>query len=362
MKLSRFFCFALTFLVVGWVQSQVPFYEFRNLNFSLSVPKGINSTKSAVIITVPDEKIGEEWRVGEWKPIAEEAHKGFRIMGIDALFYLNDHDLLASNNSIDFYTETFIQRGIKNIIFITESKSKYDLMVVPFSGDNDLITSGSNAFRTTKVSLKEALISLGKEIKRSEMTLGNFLIPEGANYLSAASIIETERSERYPGQMRRNKIVIEKFEKLEMPKILSDESRALIEAYNKEMEDRNRLLDTLLQSYPYEYEIIDRMSNVELVRNRYQFVLRSVYGANSTLREMLEFEIGKETYSSTIPIMPDQSKTIEISEKTLVYKFFIRNNISTVIYTGTWDAHTDWKTALTNFLNNAVQSINDTRR
>jgi hypothetical protein len=346
-----------------FLYSQVPFYKYRTVNTTLSVPDNLNSARSAVIITVPDKETDGTLKVGEWKEIAYKAHRGFRTMGIDAIFYLHERDLLSGSGSIENYAEVFKSRGIENIVFLTRTESQYELMVAPFTKNQSIIENNATVFFTNHSRLDRALVTLGKEIKRSGQELGNFLIPEEPNFLSAVSIVETNRLTIYPGQVRRNKMAIERFQPLEVPEGLDANALALITEYNAEIEGKNSLLDTLLKTYPFDYEVIDRMSNVEMIRNRYQFVLRSIHGPISTLRQMLEYELNEENhYTSIIPIMPDNQQTKSISGEEIGYKFYIRQNISTSLYVGIWDADQDWKIAMTNFLNNLVQFLEKQKR
>ena len=63
-------------------------------------------------------------------------------------------------------------------------------------------------------------------------------------------------------------------------------------------------------------------------------------------------------YISTIPIMPDQTKAKPIPRDALVYKFYIRQNISKNIHVGVWDADITWQDALRNMIGNLIQEHN----
>ena len=116
-----------------------------------------------------------------------------------------------------------------------------------------------------------------------------------------------------------------------------------------------RLLEDIMKSYPYDYEIIDPMSNEDHLRKRHQFVLRSLSGQLSIVRNMLNYENEKAYYVSTIPIMPNQTTKKKIPDDAIVYKFYVRQNISKNIHAGVWDADVTWQEALKNLIGNLIQ-------
>ena len=127
------FEFLIYFLLlqVG-LKGQIPVYDYVEFEPSLIVPESINSERTAIIVHVPD-RIGSYKEVGEWKQVAEQVHKAFVKMGIDAVFYLN-HYALEGEISKNNYKELFDSRRIKNIIFITEGDLGFELLMCQYSG------------------------------------------------------------------------------------------------------------------------------------------------------------------------------------------------------------------------------------
>ena len=344
-------------LQVG-LKGQIPVYDYVEFEPSLIVPERINSERTAIIVHVPD-RIGSYKQVGEWKQVAEQVHKAFVKMGIDAVFYLN-HYALEGEISKNNYKELFDSRRIKNIIFITESDLGVELLMCQYSGTSAFLSPGKPVFYLQKQKMDDLLLQTGKEIRRADLSRENFLIPEKPNYISGISIVEKSVLKNYPGILRRSRLVVERFSKLPVPSGSDGKVNQKIDAYNKNIEKKNAILVKLMEGYPYDYELIDPMSDEDLLRRRYQFVLRSVSGQASTVREMFDLDASdsETAYVSTIPVMPDQTLAKPISRDALVHKFYIRQNISKNLHIGVWDADVTWEAALRNMLGNLIQQHN----
>lgn len=342
-----------------FVSAQTPLYEFLSFEESLVVPEKINSERTAVIVHVPDEMASFR-KVGDWEEVSRKAHRAFVTMGIDAIFYLNHYAIAISEKSKTRYRDLFNKRGIHNIIFLTQDVDGYEMLMGEYSGTTSFISVNKPVFFYRDKLLFDVLLQVGKEVKRADYEEENFLIPEKPNFVGNISIVEKSLLKNYPGILRRSKLVVERFEKLDPP----EKSNAIIDekiaAYNEEIEQKNLAFEQLMESYPYEYEFIDAMSDEDLLRNRYQFVLRSVGGQASTLRQMMKYKTSNsETdFVSTIPIMPDQTKAKPIPRDAIIHKFYIRQNITKNIHVGVWDADVSWQDALRNMIGNLIQEHN----
>ena len=342
-----------------FIYSQIPLYEYRDIRPTLNIPSTINSERSVVIVHVPDD-MSEIRKVGDWQKLSEKAHKAFITMGVDVVTYVNHYDLVASTNSKKAFSELFTNRNIKNIVFLIEEQKKFKLIIAPFNNSPSLIDYGTEAFGTEDPDLYNVLLQTGREIKRANHENENFLIPAKPNFTSGLSIVEKSLLKNYPGILRRSKLSVERFAKLDTPKDVSISTLKKISTYNQEIESKNIELDTLMKTYPYEYELIDPMSDEDLLRSRRQFVLRSISGQAKTLRQMLDYKVdpGETDFVSIIPIMPDQTKAKPIPKDAIVHKFYVRQNISKNIHVGEWDADTTWQDALRNMIGNLIQEHN----
>ncbi|WP_424962643.1 hypothetical protein [Ekhidna sp.] len=342
-----------------WLHCQTPIYNYVSFNKALNVPEQLSSERSAVIFSIPEIK--EDFiKVGKHEKLLNQVHKAFITMGIDAIFYLHDINFTSSNSAKQAYVELFNQRKVKNIIFVTESESGYEFLMAPFSGDRRLIKDGNDAFFLTANDLYGLLLGVGKEVRRADQEKNNFLIPEKPNVLSGLSIVENTLLKNYPGILRRSKLAVERFSLLDSTNISDADAQTFVKKFNQEVKTKNRELEKIMKSYPYEYELIDPMSDDDLKRNRYQFLLRSVRASAGIVKQMLDYEVlpSETGFVSIIPIMPDQTRVKTIPRDAIVSKFYVRQNISKNVHVGEWDADVTWQEALNNMIGNLSQELN----
>ena len=204
------------------------------------------------------------------------------------------------------------------------------------------------------------MVNVGKEIRRADQVKQNFLIPDKPNVLEGLSTVENTLLKNYPGILRRSKLAVERFSMLDTTNISDQQVLANIRSYNQAVKAKNIELDTIMKSYPYEYELIDALSDDELKRRRYQFVLRSISASASTVKQMLDYDIPANVtdFVSVIPVMPDQTRVKTLPRDAFVYKFYIRQNISKNVHVGEWDADVTWQSALNNMIGNLTQELN----
>ena len=341
------------------LKGQTPIYDFVSFNKTITVPASLNSERSAVIFSVPNKK-GDFIEVGNYKNFISQCHSAFVTMGIDAIFYLDELNLTASNSARLSYVELFNKRNIKNIIFLSQSESGYEILIAPFDGSTRILKDGGDVFYMQNKELYSLLLNVGKEIRRADQELYNFLIPEKPNYLGGLSIVENTLLKNYPGILRRSKLAVERFIKLDTANISDSEVLANVKAYNREIDIKNQELESIMSTYPYEYILIDAMNDDELKRNRYQFLLRSAKSSAGIVKQMLDYDVlpSETGFVSVIPVMPDQTKAKTISREAIVYKFYIRQNISKNVHVGEWDADVTWQEALQNMIGNLTQELN----
>lgn len=338
---------------------QTPIYEYVSFNKTLNVPATLNSERTVVIFSVPTKS--EEFNlVGSHEGMINRIHKGFITMGIDAIFYLSDLNLTASNSARKSYIELFTKRKVKNIVFITQTNEGFEFIMAPFSGTSQLIASGSDVFYLKAKDMHSLLIKVGKEVRRADQELYNFLIPDKPNYLQGLSFVENTLLKNYPGILRRSKLAVERFHPLDTVGISDPLVVSKIRKYNQQIALKNQELETIMKAYPYEYELIDPMSDDDLKRNRYQFLLRSVCSSAGIVKQMLNYEVleSETGFVSVIPVMPDQTRVKTIPREAIVHKFYVRQNISKNVHVGEWDADSRWQDALQNMIGNLTQELN----
>lgn len=347
----------LVFVVIA--NAQTPIYNYVSLQKTLKLPAQLNSERSVVIYSVAN-KAGDFLETGDHEKLLSQTHKALMTMGIDAIFYLSDLNFTASNSARDLYTDLFNTRKIKNVIFIAQNEEGYELLIGEYDGSSRLVKDGSDVFYTQNSDLYSLLLNVGREVRRADQELYNFLIPEKPNYLGGLSIVEKTLLKNYPGIMRRSKLAVERFTLLDSTNISNSDVKRNIASYNRIVGEKNKKLEEIMKTYPYEYVIIDPMTDDELKRNRYQFLLRSICSSAEVVKQMLDYDVSPtETgFVSIIPIMPDQTRVKTISRKAIVHKFYIRQNISKNVHVGEWDADVSWQGSLENMIGNLTQELN----
>lgn len=355
----RRFVFLISTLFALQANSQSLIYDFRQTQVGNYLPADLTTDRTAVLVSAEPRQM--DYLVdGSWRALSEKVHTGFQKMGIDAVAYLNHRDYLSGNSSRSHYSSLLTKRGVKNLIFVTEREGAFELLCTPYNKKESLLDFGQQAYRRKAQSLNQLLLEFARDIKRADLVQQNFLIPERPSFLNAISIVENANLSRYPGQVRRSKLAIERFKKITVPKDASEETIGRIEKYNSEVDKNNLELEAILEELPYDLAFIEHMSDENLLRNRYQFVLRNLYASGESIKAMLKYkdEQSDAGYVSVIPIMPDNTSIKTLPRNALVYKFYIRQNIAKNVYVGEWDADEKWQDALRNYIRNMIQFFN----
>ena len=281
-------------------------------------------------------------------------------MAVVEILALYKPDLTPINGAHPSYVELVNRRRIKIIIFITHTESGYEYMMAPYNGTSRFIEDGSDVFYLEEDELYGLLLNVGREVRRADQELYNFLIPEKPNYLQGLSIVENTLLKNYPGILRRSQLAVERFTALDSTNISDPGVLENIKTYNQGVAKKNAELEQIMTSYPYEYVLIDPMSDDELKRNRYQFLLRSIRSTAGIAKQMLDYEVlpAETGFVSVIPVMPDATRVKMIPRNAIVHKFYVRQNISKNVHVGEWDADVTWQQALKNMIGNLTQELN----
>ena len=356
LRLSFLFFFVS---VPAFLFSQTSVYQFRDLQNGSFIPVDLNSSRTAVFISMDPsrETFLEE---GDWKGFSSKVHGYLYKMGIDAVFYINNTDFQSGNSTRNFYQGILNRRSIKNLIFVTKNNGGVEVVCSPYNGENSLIDNNQKVYQQNAAGLHRLMIDFGREIKRAENPMQNFLIPNKPTFLDALSIVKNSNLKNYPGQIRRSKMAVERFGEIPVIETASVEVKAKISRFNLEVRAKNKELEELLKDFPFEIVFVDYMSDEDLLRNRYQFILRNIYASAASIRAALKYQNAQSDagYVSVIPVMPDNTSIKTFSRKSLLYKFYIRQNIAKNVYVGEWDADETWQSALTNYVGNMIQFFN----
>ena len=148
MRLSIFL-----FLLVASTSFSQPAVErdaiLKHLSFTETVPEGLLALRAVVLY---EEEISQK--------DLEETQKAFQQTGIDAVAYFVTDYLLAGADPQKAFSDYLIARNISFLIFLDKEKLNYRLTFVRFNGKSDLVNSESPAWRQSKPSLNELLITI----------------------------------------------------------------------------------------------------------------------------------------------------------------------------------------------------------
>lgn len=303
------------------------------------LPESFFDGKSIVLVsTDPGSR-----PVLSWQQLADSVHVHLVEAGADPVGYFELEQVILSEARQADFAKSFLARQVKNIILVSRKKESISIHVGPFSGDGKIINSTA-LFGLTGKDWNEAG-SLLAEAGKSTRTK-NLLVIDVAEFPQISSQETAQSEQKF---IPRNPLNLEVF-KLGIPlegssaetgflsyfryDLLGKSQEAIIAEQAAQKSQIQGIFENL---YPHQIEwLTEAKTSEELVRDRVQFLLVKVEGRQADLMQSMGLE----------PIQGEEgSKT--------VVKYYIKLIVRDELYLGPeWDAATDWKVALTNFLNN----------
>lgn len=277
-----------------------------------------------------------------WQQLADSVHTALVKAGADPVAYFELEQVTLSEEIQDDYAKAFLQREVKNIIFVTRKKSEVSIHVGAFSGDGKMINStalfGVSANDVPAASEQFAALGTGRKSK-------NLLVIDVAEFprISTQEAVSTLRF------LPRNPLNLEIF-KLGIPIEGSSAQSGFLsyfryDLYGKSQESilaeqeaqKSGIKQILEQEYPYQTEwLTEAKPDEELISNKIQFVLMKVEGREADLMKSMGLDPAG---------LADPSRN--------VVKYYIKFLVRDELYIGPlWDADPDWRNALREFLQN----------
>jgi hypothetical protein len=348
---------------------------FRFLDYSNNVPEDLLQSKTVVLVSVPPVSKNSSER-GDWKAFAKEAHEYFKMIGVDPVAYFYLDDLFAGVDATRKYMEHLKKREIKYVIILSrvylKIKKKESLrnviVITPFSNDERIIANGEQAYKDQNKDLEKLMKKLYGTTIRKDFVKTNHLIIDQPEFYGGIPLIDGRRNVSYPVDLRVDKLAVPQFEKVNIPDnrpggMINNKIAEEVEKYNSTVVRLNFELDRQFQNYPWEYELVKyNPDEKELWRQGYLYILMRVNSTGKTIKEMLGYEINdSETEYITLLKKPDGSFTLRtIPVDAPVYKFYIRSLARNEVYVGeSWDADETWQEALSHFLKNLTDKLNN---
>lgn len=290
------------------------------------IPESLVKERSLVIVNTASVKSGQYTVRADWKEMADEVQSNLGKIGVDAVAYLHADDWDASPGSQDVYRLFFATRGIKNLIRIDETGTIVNLAVYDFQ-------KLEKKWDTNAGSLRQAIYRLGKQIKTIGFEIENFLPAAKAEIFTDVPFSKWTASNNFPDRIKRMKIGV---------------ARRTSGAENEEMIE-------ILSDYPFQFDLIDYVDDEDAFRQGYQYVLLHMTTTGESIQKLLNYNspITQTDLISTTKGDSTNTKLKTIPINANVTKFYFRQTVNHEVFVGrSWDADTDWYSALENFILN----------
>ncbi|MEQ8547831.1 MAG: hypothetical protein RIC03_07985 [Cyclobacteriaceae bacterium] len=351
MTLRSLFC-SLLFLSTSFADAQekelLVVGGRKELTHSDQLPINITSERSVVIVYKPLlSKKGFSLK-GDWKELVENYQKGFRQIGVDVVYALHYADLNGGPEVSGAFSEVLEKRQIKNLIFIKIDETGFinRLIITSYNGKADLIDNGQPCWVTESGEVKTVLLRLGRQVLRQEVDRSNFLIPEIPEYLDEFRLFSGTRYENYSSRLKSQKLAVIKFDGLPPTTLLGNKS------YNEKLEELNNRLASMMERYPFEYELVNYQTDQELYDQGFQFSIMPLTNTNRNVKKMLNYNPSDQE-TEFVSMIPESEnvKVKRIPSEAVVTKYYIKQTIVKDLHVGdNWDADVTWDKALENFL------------
>ena len=336
--------------------------DYKLLDYDYEyVPENLLNGRTAVFVSVRNHSSNER---GDWKPFAQKAHDYFYRIGIDPVSYYYIDDVMAGKDVTSAIINDLNKRMIKNLILLDKNTNSngdfFTVIMTSFTGKEQLLEHGQKAWYNQNDEFDKILINLYQSVGRKNMDKKNFLVLERPEFYFDTQIIRGKRFERYQSDLKLDKLAVPEFLQEEIPENYTENeineyvAESLAEK-NEKMQQYNEDMKAIMNTYPYEYGIIDisNKSRDQLINEGFQYVLLYVHSAGISVKQLLDYDIDPaETDYVSIKSINNKEVTIEtIPVNTSVYKFYVKHLYTGDIFLGSkWDADTSWQSALKNYI------------
>jgi hypothetical protein len=314
---------AAIFILINFnVLAQLPMNEeqfLSRLQFGGPLPEKLLSTKSVVFY--PYAMTMKELEIFQ---------KAFKRCGIDAVVYYESDYVSAGRDASVNLAGLLTKREISNLIYLQKSEGLYKIIITTYNQKANFVDQGQPAWtlehRALDVLSQTLFNTIASTMKNENMLVNDY--PETGFGVRA---IDGNRNEFFAIDLKVDQLAVPKF---------GDE------AMDKELEE-------LMKLYPYKYTLMEaNLSEAELRKQGYLYVLRFVHARNKVVRSILGYGMPKAQSAIASHVFVEnvqQLKNIPANE--VVFKFYFKHIESENVFLGTkWDADPSWQQALLNQL------------
>lgn len=261
----------------------------------------------------------------------EQIQRAYAESGIDAIYTIPIERLLGGHDVRQALYNSLQKREISNLLFIQKNAEGFRQVVTAYNGQSTFVSDKQSAWENTNSSLSEVLLQLKREALAS-LKVQNLLINEQPETELPIRIFSGSHIEGFT------------------PDLKSDRLAVRLTPYAEE----NEMIKQLCGQYPFKVEFVEfTISDAELRQKGFWYVLNSVRGPQTQIRELLGYTEGKIS-SPNQSANPNPSNVNEI-----LCKFYFKKIEFEHVYLGKqWDAATTWQQALENFIGNLRKELN----
>ena len=368
----RFITFLFLFFTMGIAKTNAQVMSSAELKMktvlntgSGMIPKELQLSKTIVVISISDNNPLR----GDWKSLAEEAHRYIKRLSIDAVLYFYIDDLIAGFDVQKAISDQLIRRDIRNLFMLSkdniDGRDQYLGVITTFNKEPDFISNNQNAWKSQTSDLEILFRNLARAIDNADITLENLLIIDSPEYYRGTDIIRGRRFETLNTDLRIDKLAVPKFVDLPVPENATVQSvvsmaRVIVQENEKNLE-RNAGIEQILRNYPYEYEIVPyEYDEKKLLSKGFQFVLMRINSSGLNVRKMLGYETSEDVYE-LITIKKNTLGAVNVKSipiEAMIYKYYVKHINSGDIYLGEqWDGDDNWQDALSNHISLIIEKL-----
>ena len=304
------------------------------LNQALYPPESILSTKSIVLLSVPEVSDRSEWMI-----LVDELQQFLAEEGIDAVAYIEVEPLFSIPNTVLAIPAFLNEREIQNVILFAakDEDSPIFLAMGPYNQKTSFFDKSSTFWARYSSKLAPVTSELRTYFKTGELYRDNLLVNESPEFFySKVELGIVAKS--IPPRLAEFKVYVEPineslFEELG-PASFRYENLFEEKAFKQRLKDRNYMITALATDTTNNISFKDLTKTNQVLRKEgFQYELMFVSGVDTKVYEWLPF--------------PDRQKP---SGK-IIHKFYLNDLRNNNIYVGkAWDASVDWSKAMSSFL------------
>jgi hypothetical protein len=260
----------------------------------------------------------------------ESFQKAFKRCGIDAVVYYENDYVWAGRDPAVNLAGLLTKREISNLVYLQKLDGLYKILIAPYNQKANLVEQ-DQACWTLEHRALDVLVQRLFSTVANTMKNENLLVNEYPETGFGVRAIDGNRNEFFAIDLKVDQLAVPKFGN---------------EIMDKELEE-------IMKLYPYKYMLTEaNLSESELRKQGYLYVLRFVHARNKVVRNILGYGMTKAQSAIASHIYSENGQQLKnIPANEVVYKFYFKHIESENVFLGTkWDADPSWQQALLNQL------------